>query len=296
MCRAGHQEAVGRFVRTGEGRMIGHESEVQITRKDGSILPAALSFSMARFDGRFYFTGLVRDLTDTKSLQARLIQNERLAALGQTIAEINHEIKNPLIMIGGFARQLLRKAIDEKDRAKLTIIVDEVSRLENLLAGLRDLYKLQQLKMAAISLNDLLREVVDLAQSHAGCVEDRIEVVLESESDVMVEVDREKMKQVLLNLVKNGIEASFPGGRVVVSTRLREPQVEVLVTDSGEGIPEEIKKRMFSPFFTTKAQGTGLGLSISKRIVEDHPGCSFAIESEEGKGTAAIIVISPVRK
>ncbi|MGV1099366.1 two-component system sensor histidine kinase NtrB [Thiovibrio sp. JS02] len=295
-CRAGHQEAVARYVATGEARMIGHESEVQITRKDGGILPAAISFSKARLNGRYYFTGLIRDLTDTKSLQARLIQNERLAALGTAIAEINHEIKNPLIMIGGFARQLLRKATDEKDLAKLTIIVDEVNRLENLLAGLRDLYKLQQLKMAAVSLNDLLREVVDLAQSHAGCEKNGIEVTLDAAADVVVEVDREKMKQVLLNLVKNGIEASFPGGKVVVSTRMREPLVEVLVTDTGEGIPEEIKKRMFSPFFTTKEQGTGLGLSISKRIIEDHPGCSFVIESEEGKGTAAIIGIYLIKK
>jgi len=294
MCMQGHRNAVSRYVQTEEATLIGHETEFQITRKDGSVLPASISFSVARMDDKLYFTGLIRDLTDTKSLQARLLQSERLAALGQTVAEINHEIKNPLIMIGGFARQLLKKATDEKDRSKLSIIVDEVVRLENLLVGLRDLYKMQQLKMAVVSLNDLLKEVVDLARSYTGA--DRIEVLFESGQDVFVEVDREKMKQVLLNLLKNAIEASLPGGQVVVGTRLREGMVEVVVTDSGEGIPEEIKKRIFFPFFTTKEKGTGLGLCISKRIVEDHPGCSFQLESEEGKGTVAIIGISFLKK
>jgi signal transduction histidine kinase len=220
-------------------------------------------------------------------LENRLAQNERLAALGQTVAEISHEIKNPLVMIGGFARQLLKKATVENDRAKLTIIVDEVLRLEHLLAGLKELYKTQQLNLAGISLNDLLTEVVEQAQSYLGA--NGIEVRLASSTDVEVEVDREKIKQVLLNLVKNGIEATSPGGKVVVSTIVQEKRVEVEVADTGEGIPEEFKERIFLPFFTTKAQGTGLGLCISKRIIEDHPGCSFNLDSEKGKGTVATI-------
>ena len=209
------------------------------------------------------------------------------AALGQTVAEINHEIKNPLIMIGGFARQLLKKATVGKDRAKLTIIVDEVTRLEHLLAGLKELYKPPQLDLTEIFLNELLTEVVDLAQSYSSGK--GIDIRLVSTIDVVVKVDREKIKQVLLNLVKNGIEATSPGGEVVVSSRVQDKRVEVEVTDTGGGIPEAIKKRIFLPFFTTKKQGTGLGLSISKRIIDDHPGCSFKLESEEGKGTVAII-------
>jgi len=287
MCRAGHELAVARYVRTGEATLIGHETELVVARKNGETFPAAISFSVADIDGQLYFTGLVRDLSDTRSLEDRLVQNERLAALGQTVAEINHEIKNPLIMIGGFARQLLKKATAEKDRAKLTIIVDEVTRLEHLLAGLKELYKPPQLNLAGISLNELLEEVVDLAQSYSGGK--GIDIRLAPAVDVVVEVDREKIKQVLLNLVKNGIEATLPGGQVVVSTRVQEKRVEVDVTDTGEGIPEEIKKRIFLPFFTTKEQGTGLGLCISKRIIEDHPGCSFQLDSEEGKGTVATI-------
>lgn len=290
MCRDGHDLAVARYVRTGEATLIGHETELTVARKNGETFPAAISFSVADIEGQLYFTGLVRDLSDTKNLEDRLSQNERLAALGQTVAEINHEIKNPLIMIGGFARQLLKKATAEKDRAKLAIIVEEVTRLEHLLDGLKELYKRPQLNLAGVSLNELLEEVVGLARAYSGGR--GIEIRLAATTDVVVEVDREKIKQVLLNLVKNGIEATPPGGTVVVSTRVQEKLVEVEVTDTGEGIPEAIKKRIFLPFFTTKEQGTGLGLSISKRIIEDHPGCSFQLDSEEGKGTVATIGFS----
>ena len=287
MCRAGHEQAVARYVGTGQATLIGHETELVVARKNGETFPATISFSVANIEGQRYFTGLVRDLSDTRILEDRLAQNERLAALGQTVAEINHEIKNPLIMIGGFARQLLKKATEEKDRAKLTIIVDEVTRLEHLLAGLKELYRPPQLNLAGVSLNELLAEVVALAHSYSGGK--GVDIRLASSADVVVEVDREKMKQVLVNLVKNAIEATPPGGEIVISTRVQEDLVEVEVTDTGEGIPEELKKRIFLPFFTTKEQGTGLGLCISKRIIEDHPGCSFQLDSKEGKGTVATI-------
>lgn len=287
MCRDGHDLAVARYVRTGEATLIGHETELTVARKNGETFPASISFSVADIEGQLYFTGLVRDLSDTKNLEDRLAQNSRLAALGQAVAEINHEIKNPLIMIGGFARQLLKKTTGEKDRAKLAIIVDEVTRLERLLDGLKELYKRPQLNLAVISLNELLEEVVGLARVYSGGR--GIDIHFAPTADVVVEVDREKIKQVLLNLVKNGIEATPPGGKVVVSARVQEKLVEVDVTDTGEGIPEAIKKRIFLPFFTTKEQGTGLGLSISKRIIEDHPGGSFQLDSAEGKGTVATI-------
>ena len=289
MCRTRHELAVAKYVLTGEATLIGHETELVVARKNGETFPASISFSMAEVEGQLYFTGLVRDLTETRQLENRLAQNERLAALGQTVAEISHEIKTPLVMIGGFARQLLKKATTEKDRAKLTVIVDEVLRLEHLLAGLKELYKAAQLNLAGISLNELLAEVVDQTQAYSGGK--GIDIRLIPSTDIEVEVDREKIKLVLLNLVKNGIEASSPGGRVVISTRVQEKRVEVEVADTGEGIPEEFKERIFLPFFTTKAQGTGLGLCISKRIIEDHPGCSFNLDSEKGKGTVATIGI-----
>lgn len=295
-CRSGHEAAVARYIRSGESRLLGHESELQITRKDGANLPAAISFSVTRVDGKAYFTGIIRDLSHTKKLQDRILQQERLAFLGQTVAEISHEIKNPLVMIGGFARQLLKKATVQGDREKLSVIVEEVVRLEHLLAEMKDLYKAPQLHLVPVSLNELLEEVVALGRGHSEG--DGVRVVLEPGPEVVVPMDREKMKQVLLNLVKNGIEATGQGGSVVVSTRLGEKRVEVIVTDTGPGIPEAIRKKIFYPFFTTKEQGTGLGLCIAKRIIEDHPESFFALDSEEGKGTVATVSLafSPPRQ
>lgn len=287
-CQTGHSAAVKNYMHTRQGRLIGHETELQVTRKNGEIFPAAISFSVADLGGRLFFTGIVRDLTETKAMQQKMIQTERLAVLGQTVAEINHEIKNPLLMIGGFARQLLKKSKEEKDRAKLQIIVGEVERLEKLLAELKNLYRPQNLQFRVSELNALLGEVVELAGARAD--HEKITLTLEPAEEIFVEIDREKMKQVLLNLVKNSMEAlAGKGGNIRVSTQVEKDRVKVVVADSGPGIPEEIQQQMFKPFFTTKQSGSGLGLSISKRIVEDHPDCSLNLSSREGEGTAVTI-------
>jgi PAS domain S-box-containing protein len=124
-CNQGHKKAVARFLKTRKPRLIGHQSEFLTSRKGGEMFPLSISFSLSERGGRVYFTGLVRDLTETKALQEQVARAERLAAVGQLVAEITHEIKNPLVMIGGFARQLLRSAADEKSQAKLKVIAEE---------------------------------------------------------------------------------------------------------------------------------------------------------------------------
>ncbi|HSR36726.1 MAG TPA: ATP-binding protein, partial [Desulfurivibrionaceae bacterium] len=272
--------------------LIGHETELNVVRKDGATFPASISFSVAEIDGQLFFTGIVRDLTEQKAMQRQVLQSERLAVLGQAMAEISHEIKNPLIMIGGFARQLLMKCKGDKERAKLRIISEEVARLERLLAGLRDLYRPQQLFVEDVDLEALLAEVVALVEDEAEGRGVAINATL-APGAVRVRADREKLKQVFLNLVKNSLEALPDGGTITISTRQSADRVEVLVADGGEGIPEEVRKHVFSPFFTTKEQGTGLGLCISKRIIDEHPGGTFTLESREGEGTVVTIGLSP---
>lgn len=296
MCRENHNHAVSRYMQTRKPVLIGHESELTVTRKNGETFPASISFSVAELEGKLFFTGIIRDLTETKELQKRIIQSERLAALGQTVAEISHEIKNPLLMIGGFARQLLKRAQNEKDRAKLSIIADEVERLEDLLAELKELYRPRPLNLKRTDITGLLREIASLvkAQSKDCGIEIQLDV---DQQEICVESDRSKLKQVLVNLVKNSLEASSEGGTVTIGMKPnQEGQVEVKIVDAGTGIPEEVQAKMFSPFFTTKRHGTGLGLCITKRIIEDHPGCMFSIESEEGKGTAVTIVFPQCRE
>ncbi|MBP1739305.1 MAG: sensor signal transduction histidine kinase [Deltaproteobacteria bacterium] len=289
-CSRDHHRAVSRYIETGVPRRIGHHTEIMASRKNGETFPADISFSISRADGRLYFTAIVRDLTETKALQDRINRSERLAALGQVVAEISHEIKNPLMMIGGFARQLVKESKDEKSLAKLNIIVKEVQRLESLLKEMRDYYLPRPLDRKEIDVNALLKEVHDLIKEDCKKRSIRLEFKTDREQ-VLVEGDRAKLEQVLLNLAKNALEAMEQGGKISFASGLKEGVVEIKISDEGIGIPEEDQGKIFSPFYTTKKQGTGLGLSICKRIIEDHPGSSLSFASEKGKGSAFVITM-----
>ena len=283
-CSRNHREAVDRYVATKVPRRIGHDTEILATRKNGETFPANISFSVAEVGGRLYFTGIVRDLTETKALQERIIQSERLAALGQVVAEITHEIKNPLMLIGGFARQMTKQVNEEKSLEKLNIIVREVSRLEKLLEELREFYLPRPLRKEVLDVDALLKELHELVR--ADCERKGIQSVLKAnDGGARIEGDKGKLKQVLVNVVKNAIEAMENGGNLQIRSRQMGEMVEMTITDDGCGIPRGDLEKIFSPFFTTKEHGSGLGLSISKSIIEDHPGSSFTVESEEGRGT-----------
>lgn len=289
-CREGHQRGVAAYVQTKKANLIGHVSEFEAMRRNGEKFPAAISFSVTEVNGESFFTGIVRELTETKALHAQVVQAERLAALGQMVAEISHEIKNPLVMIGGFSRQLMKKISGEKEQAKLGVIVSEVERLEKLLADLKDLYRPRQLNLVNFDVDELLQEVCNL--TIANMKNDAITIRCQAEPGAkLISGDRDKLKQVLLNLVKNGAEAMSGPGTVAVASRLAGDNILVTISDTGQGIPASIKEKIFSPFFTTKEHGTGLGLCISKRIVDEHPGGLFSLESEEGKGTTVTITL-----
>jgi len=293
-CNKGHKKAVARFLETRKPKLIGHQSEFLTTRKNGEVFPLSISFSLSESGGKIYFTGLVRDLTETKSLQEQVARSERLAAVGQLVAEITHEIKNPLVMIGGFARQLLRSAGDEKSQSKLNVIAEEVQRLERLILELREVYRPKNLVFEAIDITNLLEEIYGLIKE--DCAKGNIELeFLKPKKPILIEGDPEKLKQVFLNLVRNAMEAMGAGGRLTLKPRLQADKVEVTITDNGPGISAEAQAKLFTPFFTTKSRGTGLGLCVSKRIIEDHPGSSLKLDSVEGKGTVAKIVL-PVFK
>lgn len=289
-CSQGHKKAVARYLETRKPKLIGHQSEFLTARKNGQLFPLSISFSVSNIGEKTFFTGIIRDLTETKALQEQVLKSERLAALGQLVAEVSHEIKNPLVMIGGYARQLLRSAPDPKGQAKLQIIVDEVRRLEALVGELRDLYQPKALHLETIDMGVLLKDVRELIQVEAR--KRQIELVLDiPPGPVLVEGDQDKLKQVILNLSRNGMEAMDQGGKLTVRAQCLEDRVEVTVSDEGPGIPDPELDKIFVPFYTTKKQGTGLGLSVSKRIIEEHRGCSFSLASGRDKGAVAKITM-----
>ena len=218
------------------------------------------------------------------------MRSERLAALGQAVAEITHEIKNPLMLIGGFARQLLQEAGREKSRKKLQIIEKEVLRLENLLADLGEFYRPGGLSMEELDIVPLMREVYNLVRE--DCEKKKIQVTFEKNRDsIPITGDRNRLKQVFLNLVKNAAEAIEDGGMISIRTRETGDFATITIADNGCGIPRELQEKVFSPFFTTKQQGTGLGLSISKHIIDLHEGSTILLKSRPEEGTQFEIAI-----
>jgi signal transduction histidine kinase len=250
----------------------------------------SISFSVAEVQGNLYFTGIVRDITEYKEMEGRLVQSERLAAVGNTVSHIAHEIKNPLAIIGGFARQVQKaSSLGDKERQKLNIIVEEVSGLEGMIAQMRDFVRRPEAKKQPGNLENLLEETLDLFQDAFKDHNIALNRVRESPLPVL-NFDSQQLHQVLVNLCKNAIEAMPRGGELTVATRMNEGNAEISLTDTGEGMTPEVQAKIFQPYFTTKEKGTGLGLAICRNIVEEHGGCIFA-DSAPGVGSTFTIQI-----
>jgi len=284
-CSRDHRQAVTRYVKTRIPGRIGHETEMLARRRNGATFPASISFSVTEVNGRLFFTGIVRDMTEKRALQEQIMRSERMAALGQLAAEITHEIKNPLMLIGGFAQQLSRVIDDKKNLEKVKIITDEVKRLEKLLTDLREFHLPKTIAFEKVDLRELFHEIYSMLKE--GCEKKNIRIELNiRDNALLVTGDRNRLKQVFLNLLANSMDSMEHGGSLSIKTVFSGDHVEITVTDEGCGIPEQDKEKIFSPFFTTKKHGTGLGLCISKRIIEEHTDGSLSMKSKEGKGTS----------
>ncbi len=222
---------------------------------------------------------------EIQDAQRRLLRAERLSSIGQMAARLAHEIRNPLTVIGAYARSLERRAsCDERTHEVLGIIADEVSRLEHIVGRVLDFARDPGSRREPVALAEVAREGFRLMEwelDRAG-----IEPALDTgDGPFEVEGDRDQLLQVLINLMHNSIQAMPHGGRLTVRLDREADTTELTVTDDGCGIPEEVRERIFEPFFTTRSSGTGLGLAIVSSIVRNHGGELF-IESSPGAGTA----------
>ncbi len=213
---------------------------------------------------------------DLRETQARLIHGEKMATLGEMAASISHELRNPLVPIGGFAERLARMAADgSREKEYAQIITREVRRMEDLLANILAFSKKQMLCFGACEIASVIEEAIDMAADSLD--RGKIAVTTEFAGDLpVIQCDQQKLRQVLINLITNARQAMSAGGRLVLrasrGTLRGEDAVDVEVEDTGGGISSEVLRNIFNPFFTTKEKGTGLGLSISHRIIEHHRG------------------------
>ncbi|RPH87659.1 MAG: sensor histidine kinase [Desulfobacteraceae bacterium] len=229
-----------------------------------------------------------RKTEELKRSQEKLIHSERLAAVGSMASHVSHEIKNPLIAIGGLAQQLKRAAnLGDREKEKLDLITREVSRLENMLIEVRDFTRPTTPRKIKGAINPLIQEV--LALMKPVFTDQKIEIQADLNPRLPeFEFDPEQVKQVLLNLIKNAAEAMTAGGRLGVKTYSLASSVFIEISDSGKGISPEHLGNLFRPFFTTKKKGTGLGLAVSYKIVQDHNG-DIQVASEVNQGTRMVV-------
>jgi PAS domain S-box-containing protein len=283
-----HLGYVRRYVATREARVIGRHVRLKAQRRDGSEFPMSISFSVAEIRDNLYFTGVIRDITEYQEMEDRLLQSERLAAVGNTVTHIAHEIKNPLLIIGGFARQLLKTpGLDDKARHKLNVITEEVSSLEAMVAEMRDFVRRPPAVKRRGRLEAAISEALELFQD--AFTENHIKIKRVEDGPLPpLDFDPKQLRQVLINLFKNALEAMPRGGEITISSRVSGQNAEVVLADTGEGMPPEVVANIFQPYFTTKAQGTGLGLAICQSIIQEHGG-SISVKSTPGNGSAFTI-------
>jgi two-component system, LuxR family, sensor kinase FixL len=295
--RDAHDSYMQRYLTTGERRIIGIGRVVVGLRKDGSTFPMELAVGEMKSGAQRFFTGFIRDLTERQQtetrlqeLQSELVHISRLTAMGEMASTLAHELNQPLSAISNYlkgSRRLLEGAADERSgtlRGALEKAADQAMRAGQIIRRLRDFVSRGETERRVESIAKLVEEASALAL--VGVKDRGIRVRFQFDPSIdLVLADRVQIQQVLLNLIRNAIEAMQETERrelTISTTTVDEDTVEVQVTDTGPGVSEAVAAHLFQPFVTTKPQGMGVGLSISRTIIESHGGRLWAEANPEG--------------
>ncbi len=262
--------------------------ETTIVHKDGS--PRYLSTNEVPIiiDGIVIGAyGIVKDITGQKEAEKLLRKSEKLAVVGQLAAGVAHEIRNPLTALKGFTQLLFKQ---QENNNFCEIMLSELDRINQIVSEFLMIAKPQVQNFEQEDVPTLLQEVVNLIRAQS--ILNNVEILLSCDSQIhSVFCDRNQLKQVFLNIIKNAIESMQKSGEVHVSAKnLDTNRVIIRISDSGSGIPKERIPKLGEPFYTTKEKGTGLGLMVSYKIIEAHKG-NIEIKSEIGKGTSVNITL-----
>jgi two-component system sensor kinase FixL len=282
-----HDGYIERYERTGEAQAIGRIRTVTAKRKNGETFPIELSVAVVPTDLEVQYGAFIRDISEKNRLQQRAVESDRLATIGTMAAKFGHELGNPLNGMSltiQLLEQRLRKqlpTLDETVSSTVTRLKSEISRLNSLLQDFRSLSRKETYTFQPIQLADLVTEAIEIELPHYA--ELGVNVERRFAPDLpRVRVDIDKMKQVILNLAKNAVEAMPNGGNLLFAGSTDTKAVILEVTDTGAGIPGEVD--VFEPFFTTKSFGTGIGMTIVRQILAAHGG-GISYTSQVGKGT-----------
>ncbi|MBU6173611.1 MAG: PAS domain S-box protein [Planctomycetes bacterium] len=301
--RSRHNAYISTYQDTGKRKIIGIGRQVLGQRADGLLIPIDLAISEVRVGSRVLYTGIMRDMTerqqteaDLKLAQLRLIQSERLAAIGQMMTGLAHESRNAL--------QRSRACLDmlDLDLESAPEQRDLVRRIRSALVELQTLYEEVRSYAAPIQLGKTRQTIAELcAEVWANLEEQRKHLDVRLEIDCgdcpAIYCDAQRVSQVIRNIYENALAVSPKGSTLFTTCRpVQHSQihfVQVCFTDDGPGLSEEQRQRIFEPFFTTKTKGTGLGMAICQRLVEAHAGRIYVGEQEHRhpKAHGAVMVM-----
>jgi signal transduction histidine kinase len=286
-------DAMGHVAQGDLGRAVTASSQDEVGQLVRSFNDMTQELKTARERMEHWTESLEREIKkksdELKKSQDKLIQAEKLAALGRLAADVAHEIRNPLTAIGGFARRLHKSAVGEKERERAEVIVAEVNRLEKILRDVLTFSRDARYHLEKNRVDDLVYDVVSIYEQICSEQSVSVEVMIEKNLPPVL-IDRDQVRQALINLISNALDAMPRGGALKITAGnegLHDVRyVYLRISDSGEGIDEDKMSLIFDPFFTTKeiGRGTGLGLSITRKIIEEHGGFVRA-ESAKGKGS-----------
>ena len=283
--REAHDSYLTRYLTTGERRIIGIGRVVVGLRKDGGTFPMELQVGEVRAEGHRMFTGFVRDLTERQrtderlqELQAGLLHASRLRSMGQMAAALAHELNQPLTANANYLKAAQRLAdAPQPDLARIRQALDlaaqQTVRSGEIIRRLRGFVARGEVERRPEVMGKLIEEASALAL--VGAKEHGVRVDLGLGTVVpVVEVDRVQIQQVLLNLMRNAMEAMEQSPRRELSVRVgtADRMVQVSIVDTGPGVAPEVVAQLFQPFITTKAEGMGIGLSVCRTIIEAHGG------------------------
>jgi len=308
--RESHDGYLQRYMSTGERRIIGIGRVVVGERRDGSTFPLELNVGEMKTGNQRFFTGFIRDLTESQKtearlqeLQAELVHVSRLTAMGEMASALAHELNQPLSAIANYmkgSRRLLEDSSDERAtilREAMDKAAEQAMRAGQVIRRLRDFVARGESERRVEDVKKLVEEASALALVGAKDKGVRVRFEFDPQADAVL-ADKVQIQQVLLNLMRNAIEAMEDAERrelVVSATAVADNTVEIAVADTGTGLAPEISAQLFQPFVTTKRQGMGVGLSISRTIVEAHGG-SITARPNPGGGTVFGFTLPAVTK
>ncbi|MFB0557857.1 MAG: PAS domain S-box protein [Candidatus Bathyarchaeia archaeon] len=284
--------------------------EFKMLRTDGTIIDVETYVSLIEYEGKPASLTFNRNVTERKKMEwelrdyAELLEEmveertrelkeaERLAAIGELAAMVGHDLRNPLTGMAGaayFLKKKYGKKSDETTKRMLEVIEKDIQYANNIINDLLDYSRTLKLNLSTMNPMQLVSEALDSID-----VPENIRVRDLTLDEPEIEVDAQMMKRVVINLVKNAIDAMPSGGSLTIESKKTEEGAELYFTDTGVGISKKNLEKIWRPLFTTKAKGMGLGLSICKRVLENH-GASIAVKSKQGEGTTFIVKL-PLRQ